>query len=226
MRKIGELLTGRRFGRLVVVDETRPGRKHPKLLCRCDCGNVTSISALKLRGGITQSCGCLRLELQRTRQKHGYCSGGKVSPEYLAHRGALDRCHRPKCNAYRNYGARGISVCDRWRFGADGLTGFQCFIRDVGNRPTPDHSLERNDVNGNYEPGNVRWATRLEQARNKQDTVFVNVADTEFALSEAVLKFSTVSYSSVRCRLLRGWHPEAAVLTPARQRLEAVNVPF
>lgn len=90
-------------------------------------------------------------------------------PLYSRYRGMLARCFNPKRDSYRNYGARGITVCDRWRYGEGGKTGFQCFLDDVGMPPTLKHSLDRfPDMCGNYEPGNVRWATIDEQTNNQR----------------------------------------------------------
>lgn len=87
--------------------------------------------------------------------------------EYQALQGAINRCNRPATRGYKHYGARGITVCDRWRFGEGGKTGFRCFLEDMGTAPSPQYSIDRIDVNGNYEPGNCRWATINEQSRNK-----------------------------------------------------------
>lgn len=87
---------------------------------------------------------------------------------YQAYRGAINRCYRPTTKRYECYGERGIQVCDRWRFGEGRKTGFRCFLEDMGDAPTPDHSLDRIDVDGNYEPSNCRWIPMAEQARNKR----------------------------------------------------------
>jgi len=86
--------------------------------------------------------------------------------EYAALRSAVNRCHREKDAGFIRYGARGISVCERWRFGEGGRSGFECFLEDMGRKPSPELSLDRINNDGNYEPGNCRWATDHEQRTN------------------------------------------------------------
>lgn len=158
------LNTGDRFGRLVVVGEVTPPPNdyNKKWLVKCDCGNTRLVREWSIRKGGSTSCGCFANELRRLRKtnfKHGHVKQGKPSPEYVAWGHMRARCSRPNHSEFHNYGGRGISVCERWQeFGA--------FIADVGLRPSPKHSLDRIDNNGNYEPGNVRWATNKEQSRN------------------------------------------------------------
>lgn len=97
---------------------------------------------------------------------HRQTSGRKPTPTYRAWSNMRTRCNNPKSTQYRFYGARGIKVCARW-------ASFECFVADVGNRPSDQHSLDRVDPNGNYEPGNVRWTTHVEQCRNRRSNVAV-----------------------------------------------------
>lgn len=164
-------LVGNRFGRLLVVREEPPiitgGRSKTNYRVRCDCGAETTVVGDNLRSGHTRSCGCLHQENTETANlKHGATSKGRA-PEYHIWATMIQRCTNPNSERYPRYGARGIMVCDRWRFGEEGRTGFECFIQDVGWRPAPDLSIDRIDNDGNYEPSNCRWATRSEQQRNK-----------------------------------------------------------
>lgn len=157
-------LAGLQFGRLLVLSNVvgRRGAK-AKWICRCSCGNEKIVCSGKLRDGRTRSCGCLRREttafLART---HGATVNRTWTAEYRAWTSLKTRCNpdykdRPE---YPHYSGRGITVCQRWK------DSFADFLADVGPRPSRDYSIDRIDVDGNYEPGNVRWATRSEQAFN------------------------------------------------------------
>jgi hypothetical protein len=143
------------FGRLTVLSEAPASRWGPRVLCRCTCGTQHVVATASLRTGLSTSCGCLWRE---TITKHGMWA----RPEYKVWAAMIQRCHNPRVKPYANYGGRGIQVCDRWR------RSFVAFLRDVGRRPSPDLTLDRIDNDGNYEPGNVRWATWTEQAHNKR----------------------------------------------------------
>lgn len=166
-------MVGQRFGRLLVTADAPPQtHARRRVICRCDCGNEKLVLATHLRSGDVRSCGCLHKEqfvmMNRKRAILGASIAGKRTAEYRAWRKMIERCEDRSRHNYAAYGGRGISVCARWRHGEDGQSGFSCFLADMGKRPSEFHSLDRREVNGNYEPGNCRWATDAEQRANKR----------------------------------------------------------
>lgn len=153
-------LTGRQFGRLTVLargdDWTSPTStaRQVRWICRCTCGSEVLVLAASLRRG-TKSCGCLVRDLPTTHGMYG-------TPTYLSWAAMIARCTRPRHKKWSHYGGRGITICDRWR-------DFPNFLADMGERPA-GHTLDRIDVDGNYEPGNCRWATPTQQRSNRRDS--------------------------------------------------------
>jgi hypothetical protein len=196
-------ITGRRFGKLVA--KKRVGvTKHGSALweCECDCGGTKVVGANRLLAKTkpTKSCGCLKGGGPKTHGKTDH-------PLYSVWVGMNRRCRDPKHDSYKNYGARGIYVDDKWR------DSFAQFLADVGERPSPRHSLERVDFNGPYCPSNVKWATSKEQQRNRRCNRVLPVDGEALCLAEWAERVG-INANTLAARIDAGWAVEDAVFTP------------
>lgn len=150
-------LSGQTFGRLTALEEF-PANKYGRRYwtCLCSCGNRVAVAAGHLKSGNTKSCGCI--VRQGNKRTHNLFH----TPEWNVWHGMRQRCFNPAHESYKHYGGRGITVCDRWD------NSMAAFAEDIGPRPSMQHSLDRINNDGNYEPGNCRWATKSEQRRNQR----------------------------------------------------------
>ena len=157
-----------RFGRLIVLSvAVNSNSKNKKYTCKCDCGNTTTVFGHKLRSGGTKSCGCYAIEFR----KNLVVTADLERRQYTknSYTAMIGRCTNPKYPSYPRYGAKGIFVCDRWRYGEGELTGWLCFFTDMGPKPT-GYSIDRVDNAKGYFPENCRWATKQQQIQNRAKT--------------------------------------------------------
>jgi hypothetical protein len=201
-------LCGTKFGRLTVKNfHGRDAQSKCKWLCECLCGSLTVVDGYNLKSGNSKSCGCAGSETTRKRNtSHGQTN----SPEWIVWMNMKARCYRPSHDAYRHYGGRGITVCERWT----GIDGFSNFLADMGKRP-PKHEIDRKDNDGNYEPCNCRWATKSQQANNTSR----NLPIIAFGIGMTLAELSRdsrceVSYKTLAYRICNGWDIEKAASVP------------
>lgn len=205
-------LTGKVFGRLTVrgfIGKCTFPNSPPACLweCLCECGKTYAVVTGSLIKGLTRSCGCLNREACLER----FVTHNKShSSEFRVWTSMLTRCRNPNCKEWKNYGGRGINVCLRW-------LSFESFFRDMGPRPSPRHSIDRIDNNGNYEPSNCRWATPTEQGRNKRSTRWITSRGLTLTMSEWC-KRTGIKHTTFLMRLKLKWPMDVALYTPVRKR--------
>ncbi len=198
-------LTGEVFGQWTVISFEVLKKPHRYYNCRCSCGTERVVQGPSLICGASVSCGCTKGEkIRQARTKHS-ASG---HPAYSSWGAMKARCQRPTSEAYPLYGGRGIRVCERWQ-------KFENFWVDMGATWAPGLTIERDDVNGNYEPSNCRWATMLEQGANKRDSVLIETPWGTLHQSEAARR-AGISLGSLIHRMKHGWPKETWFLPPSR----------
>lgn len=193
-----EDLTGKRFGKLTVISRAENIGVKTAWNCVCDCGKSVVVISNSLKTGNTKSCGCLS-------RKHG----GTNTRLYVVWRGMIDRCYKPYVERYKNYGGRGITVCDEWH----DFANFREWAIASGydeNAKHYDCTIDRIDVNGNYCPSNCRWISMNEQMQNTKRTHYITVNRERMNLSKASKKYN-ISVATLLARLNLGWSPERAV---------------
>jgi hypothetical protein len=202
-------LTGRKFERLTVLSYAgKSANKHSQWLCRCDCGKERTVLALNLKRGFTKSCGCFHSDnMRRKKTTHN----DSYSPEHRAWSKAKSRCFNPKDKAFCNYGGRGITMCDRWK------NSYENFIADMGRR-LDGFSLDRIDVNGNYEPSNCRWADKITQANNTRTNRFLTHKGKTQTASEWAREIG-VKRTIIHGRIFHGWSVERMLEQPVGVRI-------
>lgn len=200
---------GMRFGKLVLLykiyQPTKAKGSVSHAVCLCDCGVVKKIITTTLGANQNKSCGCAsRADNAAAHKTHGHHG----TSNYRRWRAMISRCSNPNVPEYKDYGGRGISVCERWM-------KYENFLADMGV-PEPGMTIDRwPNNNGNYEPGNCRWATKKEQSRNTRKTRFIEIDGSRMAMVDAAARYS-ISESTLKFRLDKGWSAERACTTPVR----------
>lgn len=198
-------MVGKTFGRLTVLYRDGVADHHAAAWrCWCLCGTEKTMSGQRLRNGSATSCGCFMREGVSSRDRtHGQSN----SPTWTTWHSMHLRCGNPNATGYQNYGGRGIRICKRW-------ASFESFLADMGYRPSGT-SLDRVDVNGNYDPDNCRWATRKQQGENRRGLRIVEYEGRSMSLSQWSRE-TGIDRKTLRTRLCAGWSAGAALTVPVR----------
>jgi len=196
-------MVGERFNSLTVLKELKDRNKNGHILysCKCDCGNIKTILGASIRSGSTKSCGCL---VTKTNGKH-LKEKSKIYKTWI---GIKTRCFNKNSNIYKNYGGRGISMCETWK-------DFNVFYKDMGDVPN-GMSIDRIDVNGDYKKSNCKWSNHKEQSRNKRNNNFITYKGTTKCLTEWCEELN-MPLNTFSNRLKRGWSIEKTIETKVRK---------
>jgi hypothetical protein len=200
------MITIHEVGPWIIVREAGKAETTGKrlVLARCGCGREQVVQFGNIKSGRSRQCiSCAKRDRPSNRRTHGEAL---KTPEYFAWRGLRERCQKPENGSYERYGARGITVCERWL----GRNGYANFLADMGRRPGPGYSVDRKDNDGPYSPTNCRWSTRQEQMRNTSRSVRLTIGDETLSLPEWTER-SEFAYHTIWRRLRAGWSPREAV---------------
>ena len=205
-----ENLTGKSFGRLIVIKRVNNKGNNQFYLCKCDCGKEKIIQKYSLIYGKTRSCGCLRKELLRERNKTHNLSNSRL---YGIYRHIKERCYNPNCKAYKYYGSCGIVMCEEWAI------NFMNFYNwAMANGYKENLTIDRIDVNGNYEPSNCRWATKKEQSINRRNIHLITFNDKTQTLTDWA-KDLNINFNTLYQRIITNqWDTEKAFTKPIRRQ--------
>lgn len=200
-------IIGIKYHFLTVIRRVRRIPNRTEWLCKCDCGNEKIIDGVHLKSGHSKSCGCYQKKIASTaNSRHGFTRYNKIPTEYRIWSNMKKRCTSNKHKYFYNYGGRGIKICERW-------SKFENFLNDMGERPSKDHSIDRIDNDGNYEPNNCRWSTRKEQARNRRNNINISYKGRTKILLDWCTELN-MNYRLVKDRIKNGWSIKDAFEAP------------
>lgn len=206
-----DVRVGGKVGRLLLLKDIRMphgNKTDAGYLCRCECGNETMVLRSNLLCGSVVSCGCFHKEVASMANRKHRKSGDRV---YRIWAEMKSRCLNNNNIGYERYGGRGIKVCDRWK------DSFESFLVDMGEPPGNDYTIDRIDNNGDYEPSNCRWATPMQQSRNRRSCIMVEYGGEKICVAELAERLG-ISSQLLRRRIKRGWDLESAINTPSDTR--------
>ena len=212
-------ITGQRFGRLVVLRRNGSDKdSKPVWECRCDCGAITNVRGyvLKRKKRPTRSCGCLARETATTtmkrRIKHGQSRRNKHTQLYRRWITIKQRCYDKSHMSYKNYGGRGVRMCEKWR------DDFEAFAAYIGDPPEKGATIDRLDVDKNYEPGNIKWATRKEQANNRRNNNVLSFNGIEMTVTQWAEELNILPVT-LFSRIRLDWDVERILTTPVKGKI-------
>lgn len=202
-------ISGQTFNRWTVIGyDYGSSKKEARWVCKCACGDYKSVSGSSLRKKTSKSCGCLKGEIAskigKQTKTHGL-SGHRV---YNLYQSMVNRCHSPNHISYKNYGAKGVRVCDRW------LNSFESFIEDMGV-PNPNDSIDRINNNLGYHPDNCRWVGKEKQNRNKSNNIKLTFSGRTMNMADWAREIN-IGISTLYARYKAGWSDDRIISTPLR----------
>lgn len=201
-------LEGKEFGRLTVIGFAGREGRRTYWFCKCRCKILIRVWASSLKNGATNSCGCfMKDRIRETQTKHGQSLKGRVSKMYMTWQNMIRRCQSPSVPNFKDYGGRGITVCKRWQ-------KFENFLEDMGERPK-GKTLDRKNVNGNYEKSNCRWATQKEQQNNRSNNRILTYNDKSQTLAQWADE-TRIKAETIAKRIKNGWSVDQSLTKSVR----------